>query len=606
MARLGRPLCQAPIVSLATGTTLVRGPRSLANGHANGNGNGNGNGHKSNGHAPRSEAVADLFYEVRWVERAAASPPAVAMRSPGLWRIFETREASAGPCERASKPGASGPSGPMIGIWRRSGIKALSPASSPTRSSRFRSEVLSTFAPSIRSAATRAKSCRRTLDLARSVARFGGAKLWIATAGAQAIGDEPTDPDLATLWGLARSIAVEIPATWGGMIDLDPARPSGDSEALADFLLASDPEDQSAFRRGRMFVPRMLRFAPVEPRKPVGLRPDGTYVVTGGLGDLGLRSARWLVDRGARRVVLLGRRGLPPRPSWDDLPDGHPLGSIVEAIRGMERLGATVVVAAVDVADERRMAALFERLATLLPPIRGIVHARRGGRLGRLRGRFPAQGRRDDGPSPAGERVPARLPGRLLLPGLDPGREGRGLLGGEPVSRRLCPLGRLGRGSRDDDRLGTLGRRRDGGGAIPGASPARPGTPRSRRGVRGAGPADRLGDQARDRRRLRLVHLPDGLRPTRGQPAPGGDRGPPEGGDRLLDSPADRPLADLFARGSPRGPDPLLPRPGRRGPSPRTRPGRDRPGRSVLWVWIRSWRSSSRAVSRPTSGPRSP
>ena len=335
-------------------------PASNGNGHkAHANGS-NGNGHAKAEAGPG--AVADLLYEVRWEELAPPAAPVAA--APGRWLIFED-ENGVGRALRASLEARG---------ERPEPVRDLAEIAGPIRG-------VVDLRPLDRSGPEMIRAdggCGEARVLARSVAAIGGARLWLATLGAQPAGPGGlvADPSGAILWGLARSIALESPATWGGIVDLDPAGPLADVEALADRLLGADGEDQVAFRGGRAHGPRLARVAAEKARKPASPpRPDGTYLVTGGLGDLGLKAARWLVDRGARRVVLLGRRGLPPRPSWDDLPEGHPLGAIVEAIRAMERIGATVVVAPVDVADGRRMAALFERLATLLPPIRGIIHA---------------------------------------------------------------------------------------------------------------------------------------------------------------------------------------------------------------------------------------
>ncbi len=86
------------------------------------------------------------------------------------------------------------------------------------------------------------------------------------------------------------------------------------------------------------------------------VRPEGTYLVTGGLGELGLSTAQRLAEQGARRLVLIGRRILPDRSEWDDLSTDHPFARAVASISAMEHRGATVVVAAVDVAEPAALA----------------------------------------------------------------------------------------------------------------------------------------------------------------------------------------------------------------------------------------------------------
>ncbi|MFI9722684.1 SDR family NAD(P)-dependent oxidoreductase [Streptomyces sp. NPDC052396] len=92
------------------------------------------------------------------------------------------------------------------------------------------------------------------------------------------------------------------------------------------------------------------------------IRPDATYVLTGGLGGLGRTVARRLTDRGARHLVLIGRSG----------------AATAEAERAVTELtarGVEVRVEKADMADRDQVAALLARIRATMPPIRGIVHA---------------------------------------------------------------------------------------------------------------------------------------------------------------------------------------------------------------------------------------
>ena len=105
-------------------------------------------------------------------------------------------------------------------------------------------------------------------------------------------------------------------------------------------------------------------------------RTDGSYLISGGLGDLGLLVARWMVEQGARRLILLGRTRLPPRSSWSSVESGSRLARQIDAIRELKSLGASVRLAPVDVADEGELTGfLDEYRAEGWPPIRGVVHA---------------------------------------------------------------------------------------------------------------------------------------------------------------------------------------------------------------------------------------
>ena len=94
---------------------------------------------------------------------------------------------------------------------------------------------------------------------------------------------------------------------------------------------------------------------------PVTLRSDGTYLITGGLGGLGLLVAQWMVQQGARHLVLLGR--------------GNATDPTREAISALEEAGARVVVARADVAQEEQVAGALVKIHDSMPPLRGIIHA---------------------------------------------------------------------------------------------------------------------------------------------------------------------------------------------------------------------------------------
>nr|CBD77732.1 polyketide synthase [Chondromyces crocatus] len=203
-------------------------------------------------------------------------------------------------------------------------------------------------------------------------------RLFIVTRGAQPAGESTRSVAVAQapLWGLGRTLSLELQGLWGGLMDLDPEPSPADAEHLFAELRASDEEDQVAFRQGRRWVARLERRAAQQGTAPPSLRGDASYLITGGLGDLGLRVAGWMVDRGARHLVLMSRTRLPERDTWHALAPESREASWVEAITAMEASGATVRHVAVDVADADQMRA-FQEMARreAWPPIQGVVHA---------------------------------------------------------------------------------------------------------------------------------------------------------------------------------------------------------------------------------------
>lgn len=205
-------------------------------------------------------------------------------------------------------------------------------------------------------------------------------RLWLVTRGVQPVvpEDRCECPGGSMLWGMGRSLSSEHAELWGGLIDLAPGT---DAEASADQLIrevgAGSVEDKVAFRGGRRYVAR-LSYRRHLDRNAQGLAvsPDVTYLITGGLGGLGLAMAGWLVAHGARHLLLVGRKGLPPREAWPEVDPDGPTGRGVAAVRLLESQGALVEVAALDVAAAGPLEDCLEsRRRRGEPAVRGVVHA---------------------------------------------------------------------------------------------------------------------------------------------------------------------------------------------------------------------------------------
>ena len=193
------------------------------------------------------------------------------------------------------------------------------------------------------------------------VTRGGTARLWCVTRRAVALPGENPNMHLAPLWGFARVVSLEHPLHWGGLVDLDETVPAA---VLAAHLLGGGAEDKVVLRGEKRWGERISRLEmPVVSVAPEWrASADCGYLITGGLGGLGLEIAGWLVARGARHLLLLGR--------------SVPGEGAMRAIAVWRAEGVTVEVAAVDVADEQALArALAVWSASGHPAIRGVIHA---------------------------------------------------------------------------------------------------------------------------------------------------------------------------------------------------------------------------------------
>lgn len=190
-------------------------------------------------------------------------------------------------------------------------------------------------------------------------------KLWLVTQNALPVKSEQQTIAVAQapLWGLGKTIALEHPELWGGLFDvsLDPSQESAtvEIEALLTDILNPDEEDYLAFRNGQRYVSRIVRHP--QPQQSISqFKEDGTYLITGGLGALGMRVARWMVSQGAQHLVLLGRRGASAKTQ--------------ENIASLEQSGVEVFVAQADVVKQTDLAKIFETIKTSMPPLQGIIH----------------------------------------------------------------------------------------------------------------------------------------------------------------------------------------------------------------------------------------
>ncbi|PLV44706.1 hypothetical protein X011_25755, partial [Mycobacterium tuberculosis variant microti OV254] len=191
------------------------------------------------------------------------------------------------------------------------------------------------------------------------------ARLFIVTRNAQPIAEgEHASPAHGALWGLGRTLALEHPEIWGGIVDLDASVPG---EVAAPWLLREvggdeglDPgEDQVVYRGGARRVPRLQRHA-VPAQSPVTLDAGACQLVIGATGNIGPHLIRQLARMGATTIVAVSRN------------PGQRLRALTETLATQ---GVTLITEATDATDETAMRTLFDRFGADLPPLEGIYLA---------------------------------------------------------------------------------------------------------------------------------------------------------------------------------------------------------------------------------------
>ncbi|MEU6347053.1 SDR family NAD(P)-dependent oxidoreductase [Streptomyces sp. NPDC046977] len=213
------------------------------------------------------------------------------------------------------------------------------------------------------------QAVRAAADLARHLAASDAVdtstlpRLWLVTERAQQVtAEEYPDPDRAALTGLVRVLALEHPAMHATVVDVD--RDPNLADDLSRELLAASEADQVAWRGGTRFLARL---ASADPDASPALspsrfaRPDGAYIITGGLSGLGLATARRLAEQGAGRIVLNGRR-----------PASQ---ATLDAVADMRAGGTQVEIALGDIAEPATAGHLVRVAEAEGHTLAGVAHA---------------------------------------------------------------------------------------------------------------------------------------------------------------------------------------------------------------------------------------
>ncbi|MBG0832643.1 acyltransferase domain-containing protein [Planomonospora sp. ID67723] len=190
-------------------------------------------------------------------------------------------------------------------------------------------------------------------------------------------GQDAVEPAKAALLGLIKLVPKELTGVTCRGVDF-----SGTGDAAADALrLAAEiagggQEDQVAYRGRKRWIWGYDRIDLDGPVSSAGLRDGGVYVITGGLGGLGLVLARDLVERVRAKLVLVGRTGLPERADWDAYLAAHGGDdAVARRIRKVRDLGDDVLTVAADVADVGAMREVRRRAEEAFGPVDGVFHA---------------------------------------------------------------------------------------------------------------------------------------------------------------------------------------------------------------------------------------
>ena len=202
------------------------------------------------------------------------------------------------------------------------------------------------------------------------------------TSGACRVASEAMErPGQGVVPGFLRVVPREYQGARTRCIDLDAAalaNPAAAVTLLRREIEADDAPLQVAQRGTVRHVQELLAVAAPTAAAASPWRAQGVYLLSGGLGGIGLLLADHLADVAKARLVLLGRRGLPPRELWNrwlELRRGDAKAQLIQRVRELERRGAEVEVVAADVTDAAAMATVVRGVRARFGALHGIVHA---------------------------------------------------------------------------------------------------------------------------------------------------------------------------------------------------------------------------------------
>jgi amino acid adenylation domain-containing protein len=227
------------------------------------------------------------------------------------------------------------------------------------------------------------------LFLARALHKHAGpepAEIVVVSNNVQTVtGQEHASPEKATVLGPCLAIPYEYPGLSCRSVDFTPA-PAGTwqgERVLKQLMaeLASESPDPMIAYRGQTRWVKKFESARLEKQEgpPPRLREKGVYLITGGLGQIGLELGEYLARTVHARLVLVGRSAFPQQEQWDEWLTSHndqaEVCRKIKKLQSMRELGAEILIAQGDAGNLQQMQKIVNGARERFGPIQGVIHA---------------------------------------------------------------------------------------------------------------------------------------------------------------------------------------------------------------------------------------
>ena len=164
------------------------------------------------------------------------------------------------------------------------------------------------------------------------------------------------------IWGFAKTVSIEYPEIYGGIVDVDDAAMENDK--LLASLLGVEPQE-SVVRGQTRYIARLISHKDyLKQNKPsdkkIEIKEDASYLITGGTGALANVYAKQLIKEGAKNLILVSRH--------------EPEENAKEQMKQFREQGVNVVCMQGDVCNAGSILRVIEESSNAMPPIRGVIH----------------------------------------------------------------------------------------------------------------------------------------------------------------------------------------------------------------------------------------
>ena len=182
----------------------------------------------------------------------------------------------------------------------------------------------------------------------------------------------------ATVPGLLKTIPMEIPHWHCRHLDIPQDSLEVNSNRILEELTIDAKDSEVAYRDGERWVLGLEKInLPSLPLQPLPFKAGGTYLISGGLGAIGVEIAKYLLEHYQAKLLLLGRTPLPDSNSWETyLQQGGKLAEKIKAYQQLQKLGGEVIYQGVDIGHQKAVQEVVQQTLSgwNTQQLDGVIH----------------------------------------------------------------------------------------------------------------------------------------------------------------------------------------------------------------------------------------